>query len=72
LIDDAEYRAWRSTLLSLVATPGGRQWWPLAHTLFGDDLVREFEVALAQEPSEAVPITDLWPFYKPDGTPPAA
>ena len=64
LFPDAQYKAWRASLLSLVATPGGRQWWPLAHTLFGDDLVQELETALRDE--DITPITEVWSFYKTD------
>jgi len=64
LIADAQYEAWRASLLSIIATPGGRQWWPLAHTLFGDDLVQVFEGALRSE--DIKPITEVWPFYKID------
>ena len=66
LVEDDSYQGWRSLMLSILSTPGGRQWWPVAKTLLGPDLVRDFDTALSKDREDIVPVDQLWPFYGSD------
>ena len=66
LIDEDLYQSWRSIILSILSTPGARQWWPMARIVLGSGCAAELDRALANDSEAIVPMNRAWPFYAPD------
>jgi hypothetical protein len=66
LIDEDLYQSWRSIILSIVSTPGAKQWWPMARIVLSSDCAAELDRALANDSDAIVPLNRAWPFYTPD------
>ena len=64
LIEEPQYMVWMRTALSVVATPGGSQWWELTKFLFEVEFVTKVEGFMSDESVEKVPITTFYPWLK--------
>ena len=61
MIEEPSYLGFRNTLLSMIATEGGKQWWVSAQNVIGRDFADEVNCAFEEE--TIVPMGDLVPFF---------
>ena len=66
LFEEESYIGGRSVALSIIATPGGAEWWSLAHTQFAADFAEAINAASSADADRITPWSTVLPFYSPD------
>ena len=62
LIPEHQYDAWMSVGVSLICTPGGREWWIHAQKTLSPVFADALNKLLHDDNYAKVPFTDLWPW----------
>ena len=64
LIEDSQYSAWMAVAVSIVYTPGGRQWWAYTEKILSKTFVDTLNRLLEDEDYPKSPLTELLPWMK--------
>jgi hypothetical protein len=66
VLDDTIYESWESTMVSMLLTRGGAEWWRTAKILWPPDFQQRIDSMLADESKRPPPWHDVLPWYRPD------
>ena len=67
VLDDSIYESWEGTMVSMLLTRGGGEWWRTAKVLWPPDFQERMDERLGDESTLPPPWHDVMPWYRPDG-----
>ena len=63
VLDAQTYDAWEGTLVSILKTPGGDEWWSNAQLLWPTDFRNQIDRVLSDEGTGILPWDEVMPWY---------
>ena len=67
-LDAQTYDGWEGTLVSILKTPGGDEWWSNAQLLWPTDFRNQIDRVLSDEDTEILPWDEVMPWYSSSNT----